>query len=115
MRADGQKFLHLANLLDADLSTARFALALPGGGIGLGGLGERLGLDQPEVGMIALTEPDARLTSSTRQGFIPSVFTEQSLREERGERGFPQSRSAVDEQRVRQRGAPGTQPLPRLG
>jgi hypothetical protein len=114
MRPDGKEILELAHLVDADLAARSVRFALSWLALRLAGLGERLRLEDPEVGMAPLSEPQARRARSAREIGIRRALAQESLGEEFREDGLSEAWTPVDEERVRQVAPPPLKLLPSL-
>jgi hypothetical protein len=105
VRADREKLLQLANLIDLDLTArAPQPFSLPFSFRGRF-LSERLGLDDPEIRMVPLLEPVTGPARTTGKPVGTRGLAQQRLRKDARQAALSEPGMAVDEQRVR-KGAP---------
>ncbi len=102
MGSDREEILELAHLVDPDLTTRGLAFPLARLAFVHAGLGERLRLEEPEVRMVALLEPETGRALAAGQIAARRSFAKQALGKERGERRLAEPGPAVDEERVGQ-------------
>jgi hypothetical protein len=113
VRADGEEVLQLAHLVDADLTACALALALSGLDFSSAGLGQGFGLEDAEIGMVALPEPEAGRARTARKVAAGRTFAQEPPGEERCQDRLAEPGPAMDEQRMGQVRPPGLEPLPR--
>src|SRR5438067_708115 len=117
MRAQVQEAGEGADLVDGDEKAG--LLRAPGGGLAplllrLGvrrRLGDRLGLEPPEVGMVAAEIPAAAVAGAAGTCGRIGVLAKEELREALGERELADAARSVHEERMRQPLAPALQRL----
>ena len=113
MGPDGEEVLELAHLVDPDLTARGFCLALPGLAFGRARLRQGLGLEDAEVGMVTLLEPETGRTSTARQIATGRPLAEEPPGEERRQDRLAEPGPAVDQQRMRQVFPPRLEAFPR--
>jgi hypothetical protein len=102
MRADGQKALQFADLIDLDLPARRAGALCRRLALARGRVRKGFGLDHPEVRVIAQREPAAGLAGSASHAVATRYLAEQRLRERPREKSLAEPRWPVNEQGVRQ-------------
>jgi hypothetical protein len=104
MRADAKKSVQITDLVDTDLLACRptfdWVAVISTRAAWFDREGIRL--QDPKVGVVALFEPRTRGTDSASRVRALGRLAQEPVREAPGQMGLPESRTSVDQERVRQ-------------